>query len=49
MLEILRTTEVKGTAMWSIDNYFIKGYYDSGNPESYYCNWSNKIANYYNI
>ena len=49
MIEILKVTDVKGTAMWSIDNYFKKGYYDSGNPENYYCNWSNKIANYYNI
>ena len=49
MIEILKVTDVKGTAMWSIDNYFKKEYYDSGNPENYYCNWSNMIADYYKI
>ena len=49
MIDLIKETGIRGTSMWSINNYFIRGYFDNGNPISYWCNWSNKIADHFDL
>lgn len=40
MIDILTASGALGTAMWDIDDYFIYGYFDGGNPISEFCGWN---------
>jgi hypothetical protein len=46
MIKILEVTGARGAYFWDINDYYIDGYRNGGNPVNDLCKWTNSIAKF---